>query len=372
MTELSPLYALASNGKCKLWKIAARDNGDGTASIITTHGYVDGKQQTTEKVVSKGKNIGKANETTPFEQAIRDAGSKWRKKYDSGYREDAEAAAESEAAQLPMKAHKYTERRHNLVWPLHAQPKLDGMRMLGGERPGTPLCTSKLGKEVVSVPHLHGAITAMSRILGAPLDGELYQHKETFQSIMRKAKKLRPESSELEYWVYDVADPSAPFRERIRSLVRARQQAIREGVDCSQVKILKGGTVDSEDQVRQLHDLFARAGFEGIMLRNLEGKYVFNHRSADLQKWKYFEDREFTIIGGKPATGTMEGCVVFTCALETGETFDVSPRGTREQKRLWMDTLEDHLGKRLTVRFQGYSEDGAPIFPVGIAIRDYE
>jgi DNA ligase-1 len=111
---------------------------------------------------------------------------------------------------------------------------------------------------------------------------------------------------------------------------------------------------------------------EGIIIRNVDGKYIFDHRSKDLQKYKTFEDKEFTIVGGYGGEGLEEGCVVFVYDLGNGKTFNVRPRGSRDLRRDWMKDLKNILGKELTVRYQELSEDKVPIFPVGIAIRDYE
>ena len=38
-------------------------------------------------------------------------------------------------------------------------------------------------------------------------------------------------------------------------------------------------------------------GFEGAIIRNMDGLYTFIHRVDDLQKYKEFFDAEFKIIG---------------------------------------------------------------------------
>ena len=40
--EFPQLFALASTGKIKTWKIRVYGNPDGTATTETKHGYVDG------------------------------------------------------------------------------------------------------------------------------------------------------------------------------------------------------------------------------------------------------------------------------------------------------------------------------------------
>ena len=89
-------------------------------------------------------------------------------------------------------------------------------------------------------------------------------------------------------------------------------------------------------------------------------------------KYKEFEDKEFKIIGSDQGTGLEEGCVVWICEQEDGSPFRVRPKGTREDRRQLFINTEKYIGEPLTVRFQERSEDNIPIFPVGIAIRDYE
>jgi len=120
--DIGPLYALASNNKIKYWR--ANVINQGTQSTITyTFGYENGVHQHQEKIISIGKNIGKANETTHFQQACKDAESKANKKMDEGY---CLTKTELTTPILPMLAHSYTKRSHNIKWPCYVQPKIDG------------------------------------------------------------------------------------------------------------------------------------------------------------------------------------------------------------------------------------------------------
>ena len=78
--EFDTLYAMASTGKVKQWGIEVKLNDDGTASIIKKYGQLDGKLIVNEKIITKGKNLGKKNATTPLTQAIADAQSAWNSK----------------------------------------------------------------------------------------------------------------------------------------------------------------------------------------------------------------------------------------------------------------------------------------------------
>jgi hypothetical protein len=97
----------------------------------------------------------------------------------------------------------------------------------------------------------------------------------------------------------------------------------------------------------------------------------------DLLKKKDFIDAEFPIVGYEAEIIAEEGkpdrnAIIFICGLPDGNTFTVRPRGSHELRIEWYNDAESFIGKDLTVRYQELSEDGVPIFPVGIAVRDYE
>ena len=69
MITFPPLYDVASTGKVKLWTIAVQDVSPTLSTITITHGLEHGKMQTTVRKVTDGKNVGRANATTIFEQA---------------------------------------------------------------------------------------------------------------------------------------------------------------------------------------------------------------------------------------------------------------------------------------------------------------
>ena len=73
------LQGEATSGKAKIWSIRVFERHDGGV-IETSHGYLGGKIQVNEKVISTGKNIGKKNETTPLQLAESEARAAWIKK----------------------------------------------------------------------------------------------------------------------------------------------------------------------------------------------------------------------------------------------------------------------------------------------------
>jgi len=381
--ELEKLYGKASNGKIKVVYYSVEELEDGTVDIVNEHGYLDGKKQIDRRNIKVGKNIGKSNETTPWEQACSEVEAEWKKKLDSNYTTNESGVPDSsEQSLLPMLAHDFNKRKHNIKYPCLVQPKLDGVRCMARSDDGNARFTSRKDKPYDTLSHLsHTSAFYLNYTPdGAPLDGEVYKHGLSLQEINRRVKKHRPgETEELEYWVYDVAHTDMGNKERLDAL-----QKIYDDFDRNpdwKVILVETFVANSEEEVKHYHDMFVKNGFEGVIVRNMDGKYVFDKRSADLQKYKEFQDDEFEIIGATTGGGREEGAIIFQCKVPNpveggAKEFEVRPRGSIEQRRVWMrefnEDAANFIGKQLTVRYFNYSEDNIPIFPVGITIRDYE
>ncbi len=85
MKQFNNLYARDSKGSINTWEVVV--NNQLTYSlIIIGEGLMDGKKTITSRQISKGKNIGKMNATTPYEQACSEAEARWTKKKKQGYK----------------------------------------------------------------------------------------------------------------------------------------------------------------------------------------------------------------------------------------------------------------------------------------------
>lgn len=362
--SLPTLYGDSRLGKVKEYRVFVVKNDDGTCSVIREHGQKDGKMQSDVKVISSGKNIGKANETTIEEQAISEARSMWQKKKDSNYTETIEGAGQN---LLPMLAQKFNDSKHRIKYPAYAQIKLNGVRCLARREGNRIYFTSRKGKSYDScLQHLVQPLLGMMQDEQI-FDGEIYIHNTSFQKITSWVKKPSQESNRLQFWVYDEANESLPFEERyIRYW-----NAIPENHPL--IVRVESYLVNSEEEVKKSHDFFVQDGYEGVIIRNKAGLYSFDFRSADLQKYKEFKDMEFKIVGGRTSeTGRYAGAVVFLCVTKEGKEFEVIPRGTMEERKKYFEDLPNLINKELTVRFQNFSDDGVPIFPVALGVRDYE
>ena len=117
--KFTTLYKYTNADSVQEWTIVVEGN-----SYYTIEGILNGKLTQSKPTVCQGKNIGRSNETTPEQQALQEAQSKWQKKKDKGYNE---VLTKEKKFFEPMLAHE-REKYEKLLFtvPTYVQPKLDG------------------------------------------------------------------------------------------------------------------------------------------------------------------------------------------------------------------------------------------------------
>lgn len=354
------LFGKDTKGGIKEWAVEVHGS-----EIHVTHGKLGGKMQL--KVTKcEGKNIGRSNETTPEAQAQAEALSKFKKQIDKNYRPTIEELEEV-GNNLPMLAHDYTRVGHRMSFPCHISPKLDGVRCLARIKDGTVTLTSRGGKEY-PVPHqIEQDLICVWEFMHVDeliLDGELYIHGVSLQNIVSAVKSTdNPIHGDVEFHIFDIPSDE-PWEQRWLNL-----RDLRSDIDylmgrCS-LKIVGNVLVTSEGEARGYLQQFMDAGYEGLMLRALDAPYKFNHRSVGLMKWKEFQDVEAKIIAVRE---DKLGEGVLTCELQNGVRVDCKLRGSHEYRRV--EVQRTLMGAWITIKFQQYTDDGVPQFPVGLGVRE--
>jgi len=369
--EFPTLYGTEKNGKVKTWvatiKTVDLSSSGGNKIVISTitYGQLDGKKQIITREYTTGKNIGKSNETSPFQQCFLETERKWKDKQKENYKVENE---EKDEIILPMLAMTFSidsKKKKNIEFPCMIQPKLDGLRCILYKKDGKVIGQSRTGTIFESISFLTESLSTFFQKNNVILDGELYTMDIPFETLagLLKKKKISEQDQEqlkhIKYHIYDMISDQ-PFNERFQTLQQFKLSPYCE--------LVKTEEIQNTDQFKQIFSSYIEQGFEGVMLRNVFGLYQQGYRSHDLQKYKEFHEDEYEITGFEDGEGRDKGCVIWICKKD--KEFRVRPRGTMEQRKEWFKNGKKYIGKMLTVIYQELSEQNVPRFPVGKAIRE--
>jgi DNA ligase-1 len=358
------LYHKGKGGTLYSWRVWVE--GD---MIMTEHGLVDGKKMIASKR-AKPKNVGRSNATTPEVQAEIEAKAQWVHKRERKYSETPEAAEQELFLPMLAPTDKWEKAKKKIKYPAICQPKLDGNRSLSHLEDDGAVMRSRQGKVHGNLPHINAELSAVLPE-GMVVDGELYCHGVTLQTINSWVKKNRPESMQIRYHLYDL--PEQPGFENViqKDRTAALEKFFAENLaDAKYICLVESVIVNSDEEVMALHDKWVAEGYEGAIVRNMDAIYDYGHRSANLAKVKVFDDAEFKVIGFSNGEGLYEDCVKWRCVTKDGVEFDVNPKGTLEQKREWLRDGQEYIGSMLTVRYMGFTEKGIPKIAVGVVFRE--
>lgn len=379
------LYKKTSSGSLQQWRIWVELKMS-CGLIWTEHGQVGGKLQQGSDAVDEGKNLGKKNETSAYEQACLEAQAKWTKKIErEGYVDDlirAEAGeTDVEGGIFPMLAKSLDDvPEKKRCWPYDYQRKFNGIRCLVEINNGAVKLWSRKHKPILGVPHIQKAYEEVFADVSSHhlvLDGEIYRHGWSLQKIsgfVRK-EKTKPGFEQLGHFVYDF--PKNDLNGGIRQW-RARKSelgalfSIRIGHEHPNIHMVETISVEHENEARAIEKKWVDDGYEGGILRDIYGEYEPDRRSPGLLKVKSFKDAEYEIVGVKEGRGKFEGKAVFECKTPEGKPFDCCAPGNFEDRAEFFRRGDELIGKLLTVKYFEMTDDNKPCFPVGMAVRDYE
>jgi DNA ligase-1 len=247
------IYKKDSKGKIRFLR-AFSHKGE----LVQFSGIVGSDKHVEHRSKCEGKNIGKANETTPEQQAAAEAEKKLVNKMSSGYFETIEEA-EGNSVVLPMLAKDGKKEIPKIDWngDVFVQPKLDGMRALGKAKADM---ISRKGKVIDTVTHIQAELDMLMNI--DILDGELYAHGLNFQENMRLIKKYRPDETEkVKFHVYDLILPNLAFKNRYSLL-----SELVKPLD--NIELVPTFRIHNEQQLKEAHAKFLSEGYEGTIIRH--------------------------------------------------------------------------------------------------------
>lgn len=370
------LYKKSRAGKLQEWTIETQDN-----LFRTSEGYVGGAITPTAWTICEGKNVGRANATTPEEQAIKEAEARVEKQRDKGWADSLDAIAEAAPAVDPKLAHKYKDKlKHLAKWKVVAlMPKLDGIRGLGTDD-GEFL--SRESNPITATPHIEEELKELKDGLSAGwnVDGELYNHdlKDDFNAIsgMVRKKKLSEEdlalSKELmQYHIFDIVAPGnfASRYAAIKTLLEQGNYKYLKLVPC----VFLSMDENFEAAAQAQYEAWLEEGYEGMMYQDADAEYR-GGRTTDLLKRKEFVDGEYKLVRIEEGKGNRAGMAAKVyCVDERGEEFKAGVKGTTKYCKALLQNKGEAIGKMVTIVYQNLTPDRqVPRFGKMKAIRDYE
>lgn len=352
--EKKTLYGVTKTGDTKQWSVWTE--GD---TVFVEHGKLGGKMQT-KTTKCKTKNVGRSNETSPEQQAELEAQSKWNKQWDKYYRETIEDA-ESLLTEGVMLAQDYTKHPNYLDDEFYVSMKLDGIRVKTLFINGLPEWHSRGGKTYPVPEHLVEQLAKLHKGTGVDcLDGEAYIHGMKLQKIQSCVKKHNELTSQVTYQIFDIPELNIPWCVRKDGLNQLKGFTD----DLTHVDVLEQ-TLAHKDDLKDLIKDAINQGYEGLMMRNLGGEYLFqNQRSNDLLKYKLMQDSECKVIG---CSEDKNGQGLFEVEWN-GVTFSLSMNGSQEENSY--NNLKNRIGDWVNFKYQDVTEDGVPTFARGLYFRE--
>jgi len=380
------LYARTSTGAVQVWWIE-QDN----EKYYSTSGQIDGKKIIAENTVVKGKNIGRANQTTAEDQATKDIQSKYDKQLKSnGYWLDINNIDEDKFFQV-MLAKNYGDYKDKIDWTkgVGVQIKYNGGRIVASKDG----LFSRKGERYVSIPHIEEALKPFFlKFPNAILDGEgfNYSFREKLNQIMkllRKTVHITPQdlqrSKELiRFYIYDgygfPATKDGPnvlqtdgYLERKAAIDNAFFAPCFKDRYKDVIHNVPTWVVHSEKELEDLYNKFLDDKQEGAILRIL-GEGYENKRSKFLLKYKPIDDDEFKPISVQEGVGKNAGRVSTITFqrldgkkyLDGTDTFDATFKNIDEDEaiRLWVSGEYKEILKqdKVTVIFNKWTGYGKP------------
>lgn len=184
----------------------------------------------------------------------------------------------------PMLAKDYDPAK--LVYPVYASPKLDGIR-----------CSIVNGKPVSrtlkDIPSKHVQKILSDRCLEG-LDGELIVGSVTADNVFANTTShvmAHDKTFDFTYYVFDLHNTEFCFDVRLQYLMQYKFIAA--------IKVLTQTVIHDEDELAVYESEQIAAGYEGVILRKIDGHYKFGRSTVNeglLLKVKRFEDSECEIL----------------------------------------------------------------------------
>lgn len=348
------------------WKIRYLRVETNGSNLIQSSWVIWTENEVSSSKLCYWKNIGRANETTSLEQAIKEMNSIILDKQTKWYFSSIDELNMSNEVLLPMLAKDFNKEFKKIDWDnCYVQPKLDWMRALIKISKWVTSVWSRQWKPILTVPHIVSEFNIWARefsIDNKVLDWELYAHWFSFQQNMEMVKKFREWISNkyIKFHIYDIVDWNS-FEDRFlfsTELVWLPNICI----------IVPTKKIDNISFLKKSHSINIENWFEGSIVRWWEAWYKPNWRSSNLLKYKDFLDMTAQIIDVIPSEARPSQWIM-VCVNEDWNIFKASLKFSFEERERILNEKFNYVWQTAEIRFFEYTDWWLPRFPVCVWFR---
>lgn len=400
---LEPIYKVSQTGGTMMWQIGF----DGVNRVVTIHGYVKTTKGVPGKITRDSFQISVSSHNSNIhEQALQECKQRTIEKKREGYNLlEAEGSSELSI----QKGHPYYPPGAEVRDPKTGEMKRAPIRITDDEFPvildakvdGIRGRIRKVGDQIVILStnkrffkyknHIRQMLKPIFDYLppGVDIDGELYCPWMTWQDIVSVVKTenvCHPRDNEMGFYMFDIIIPNVPLQQRISMLRDAYFECVKQNLFDVRIQLLRKYIAYNHQDILAFHEWVVQNKWEGAIVRKLAAKDVNgNYTEKSLQKSIYkggknnnllkvksFIDEECLIKDIICGDGREENAAIFICQDIRGNTFNLRPCGSIEERIKMYFNKHLYIDKVYTFKYFSLTNDGLPKFPTGKGFRDYE
>ncbi len=274
-----------------------------------------------------------------------------------------------------MLAHKFQPERIK-AWPVVAEPKLDGVRVLCTVVDRSVKFFSRSGKEFTTFEHLkepilEAATQAGWRSENFVLDGEVVSG--SFNKTVSEVRKKDVQATDAEFHAFDLislntlseGESKRPYTERRALLEGFVNKAVKGGP----IKIVPRYLVSSVSEIDALYESVRARGLEGLIIKTPDANYVTKRSHAWL-KIKNEESVDVRIVGYEEGTGKYAGMLGALIVDHAGVRVNVGTGFSDSQRESFWADRQLLIGRLCEVEYHEITPDGSLRHPRFRRFRD--